>query len=86
MRIYTVVASEMGGQITSSDSGGLGIMRVFKETHRHGRGYAPMWKKKAEQIKDGKAGDHTNKWSPAAKGRNAKETDDARGGLHSNML
>ncbi|XP_061134924.1 sialate:O-sulfotransferase 2 isoform X1 [Syngnathus typhle] len=78
MPIYTVVASETGGQITSSDGGGLGIMRVFKEAHRPGRGYAPMWKKKAGQINEGKAGDYTNKRSHAVKGRSAKEPDDAR--------
>ncbi|XP_061624362.1 sialate:O-sulfotransferase 2 isoform X2 [Phyllopteryx taeniolatus] len=78
LRVYTVVASEMGSQMTSSDSGGLGIMRVFKEAHRPRRGYAPMWKQKAGQIKEGKTGDYPNKWSLAVKARNAKQMDDGR--------
>ncbi|XP_077457595.1 sialate:O-sulfotransferase 2 [Stigmatopora argus] len=75
MRVYTVVASETGGQIASSDRAGLGITRVFKEAHRLGRGYTPMWKKKG-QIREDRAADYARK--SAGKSRSTKEMDDGR--------
>lgn len=82
----SVVASEMGGQASLSDTRGLGIIsRVFKETHRSGRRYGPRWMKRVGQARQEmvrRGGDYTSNWNRALKGRNAKDMDDGRGGLH----
>ncbi|XP_029296026.1 sialate:O-sulfotransferase 2 [Cottoperca gobio] len=77
----SVVAAEMGSRTSMSDTRGLGIMsRVFKETRRSGRRYGPPWMKKARQDQETvrRAGDYTNNWNRALKGRSAKDVDDGR--------
>lgn len=82
----SLVASEMGGRTSMSDTRGLGIMsRVFKETRRSGRRYGPPWMKKDRREGQDtlrRQGDYTNNWNRALKGRSAKDVDDGRGGLH----
>lgn len=86
----SVVASEAGNRVLSSDTRRLSVMsRVFKETHRSGRKLGPRWMRKSGHESHGtvrRGGDYTSNWNRALKGRNAKEMDDGRGEVNTDCM